>query len=190
MKRKKCLILLCHCILNCNAKVGGLAEYQGAQQSLLTYLIDNGYGLIQLPCPEITMYGVKRWGHVKEQFNTPYYRKHCREIFLPIREQIIDYLDSGYTLKTLIGIDGSPSCGIYQTCSSISWGGEMGATSGLDEKIKTLKTINSPGVFIEEIAKILRENNIQLDFIAVDETNPESSIGKIINILEGVERLS
>jgi len=184
MKRKRCIVLLCHCLLNCNSKVEGLAEYQGALESLLKYLIANGYGLIQLPCPEITMYGVKRWGQVKEQYNTPYFRTHCQQIFRPIMEQIVDYLNSGYTCKALIGIDGSPSCGVNKTCSSAQWGGEVGSADGLAAKISDLKTIPSSGVFIEEITSCFKENNIKIDLLAIDESDPELSVDEIINILE------
>jgi len=187
VKRRKCIVFLCHCILNCNSKVEGLSNYKGAQETFVNYLVANGYGLIQLPCPEITMYGIKRWGHVKEQFDSPYFRKHCQTIFLPIMEQIIDYVNSGYTCKALIGIDGSPSCGVNHIPSSALWGGEVASKYGLESKIKDLKTINAQGVFIEEIAKLLKKNQIWMDFIAIDEGNPEASIDKIIKILEGRE---
>lgn len=185
LKRKKEIVILSHCILNCNAKVEGLALYEGAQIDLIKYLIDNGYGIIQLPCPEMSMHGVKRWGHVKEQFDTPYFRKKCREIFDPVLEQIVDYTDKGYKIKALIGIDGSPSCGVYKTCSSRLWGGEVGCQYGIEDKIKDLKEVEEKGVFIEEIQSLLLEKKIKIKFIAVDEANPNASIDNIINNLGG-----
>lgn len=187
MKRKKSLVILCHCILNCNSKVEGIANYEGAQKEIIKYLCEKGYGIIQLPCPEITMYGVKRWGHVKEQFDTPYFRRHCRNIFLPILEQVKDYIKNGYTIKALIGIEGSPSCGVKKTCSSVLWGGEVGNGYGLEDKIKDLKYVESNGIYIEEISNMLRESNITIRFIAVDEENPDSSVDEVINILEREE---
>jgi len=184
MKRKKNIVLLCHCLLNCNSKIEGISDYEGAQKDILKYLIDEGYGIIQLPCPEITIYGTKRWGHVKEQFDTPFYRKHCKKIFLPILEQLQDYEKNGYNIKALIGVDGSPSCGINKTCSSAFWGGEIGTEYGLDDKLKDLKLIEASGVFIEEILIMLNENNINTKFIAVDENNINSSASKIITALE------
>lgn len=122
MMRSKKIVILSHCILNSNAKVDGLAKYEGVLGQLIVYLIEEGYGIIQLPCPEISIYGVKRWGVVKEQNNTPHYRKHCRKILEPILEPVIDYMTNGYEIKALIGVDGSPSCGVVQTCSSRIWG--------------------------------------------------------------------
>lgn len=188
MKRKKDLVILCHCLLNSNSKVEGLAQYEGACKNLIKYLVDKGYGIIQLPCPEITMYGIKRWGHVKEQFDTPCFRNHCRNIFSDVMEQIIEYTKNGYTFKTLIGIDGSPSCGVNKTCSSSLWGGEMAVEYGLSHKIKDLKFIEAKGVFIEEISNLLDVNNIKINLIAIDEKYPESSLEKITQILERLER--
>ncbi|MCB2289687.1 hypothetical protein LGK97_07910 [Clostridium sp. CS001] len=185
MQRKKEMVLLCHCIVNCNSKVEGLALYKGAQVDLIKYLIEKGYGIIQLPCPEMSMYGIKRWGQVKEQFDTPYYRNNCKKILEPILEQVLDYTRNGYSINALIGVDGSPSCGVNKTCSSSLWGGEIGFEYGIEKKIKNVITINAKGVFIEELDMLLAQNNIKIKFIAIDESNPNSSIEYIINSLEG-----
>lgn len=184
MHRKKEMVLLCHCILNCNSKVEGLSLYEGTQVELVKYLIEKGYGIIQLPCPEMSMYGIKRWGHVREQFDTPYFRKNCRKIFEPILEQIVDYTKNGYKFKALIGIDGSPSCGVNVTCSSSMWGGEVGAGYGKEEKVKDLNVINSKGIFIEEIQGMLKEKGIDIKFVAIDESNLEASTKYIIESFE------
>lgn len=185
MKRRKKIIILCHCILNCNSKVEGLSLYKGAQEKILKYFIDEGYGIIQLPCPEITLYGVKRWGNVKEQFNTPYFRKHCRDIFIPYLNQIIDYIKNGYKIDGIIGIDGSPSCGVNKTCSSLTWGGEIGCEFGIDKKINDVKIIKEKGIFIEEIQKILKEYNIDIKFFSIDEDDL-SSENKLIKIFKNI----
>jgi predicted secreted protein len=50
MLRDKKIVLLSHCFLNVNAKVYGLANYQGALEDLIRFLLAEGFGLIQLPC--------------------------------------------------------------------------------------------------------------------------------------------
>lgn len=182
MKRTKNIVIVSHCILNVNSKVEGLCEFGNTSYSLIKYLMDSDYGIIQLPCPEVTIYGIKRWGHVKEQFDTPYYRKHCRSIFEPILEQIEDYINNGYKIKTLIAINGSPSCGYNLTCSSPVWGGEFINKENIDEKINDLKIINKPGIFMEEIEKMLIEKNIKISIIDIDEEN-EALTMKIITEL-------
>ncbi len=47
------LVLLSHCLLNVNAKVYGLAKYEGALAGLTGFLVEEGFGIIQLPCPEM-----------------------------------------------------------------------------------------------------------------------------------------
>ncbi|SKA75785.1 Predicted secreted protein [Caloramator quimbayensis] len=183
MKREKKIIFLCHCILNCNSKVEGLALYEGALNKILKYLIDEGYGIIQLPCPEVTFYGIKRWGHVKEQFDTPYFRNHCKEIFMPYLNQIRHYIKNDYRIDGIIGIDGSPSCGVNKTCSSLKWGGEVGCEFGIDEKINDLKMVKGKGVFIEEIEKLLKEYNLNIKFFCIDEEDMYTE-DKLIKLLE------
>ncbi|AWK52631.1 hypothetical protein DIC82_17240 [Clostridium beijerinckii] len=183
MKKTKKIVLVSHCILNVNSKVEGLCEFRNTSNNLIKYLMDNDYGIIQLPCPEITIYGIKRWGHVKEQFDTPYYRKHCRNIFEPILEQIEDYINNDYKIKALIAINGSPSCGYNLTCSSPIWGGEFINKENTDKKINDLKFIDKSGTFMEEIENMLMEKNIKINIISIDEENEEATMKTIAELL-------
>lgn len=185
MIRDKKMVLLSHCLLNINAKVYGLATSRGAQEELINFLLEKGYGIIQLPCPEMGFEGIKRWGQVKEQLDTPFFRKYCKEIFVPILEQIIDYNKNGYRIAALIGVNGSPSCGVNKTCSSESWGGEISNWQTIEEIMQQMNMIESPGVFIEQISKLLEANGIKLPVLAVEEANPAASIADIKNFLEG-----
>jgi len=135
MKRSKKIVVLCHCILNCNSKVEGSSDYEGAMY-FNKKLIDDGFGIIQLPCPELIMYGIKRWGHSKEQFDNIIYREKCRELLLSYIYQIKMYIDNAYEVKAVIAIDGSPSCGYNKTCSSKLWYGELSGCKNLNKKIK------------------------------------------------------
>lgn len=176
LNRGKKIVLLSHCILNANSKVEGLSKYPSAVLDLISFLSENGIGMIQLPCPEMSMYGMKRWGHVKEQFDTPIFREHSRVILNDIAMQVRDYVSNGYTLVGVIGIDGSPSCGINKTCSSKSWGGE---SKSFDEaKFKDVSTINEKGVFIEELLLSLLPE-VQLPLFSVDESLMDSSLANL-----------
>ena len=180
MKRNKKIVLLAHCLLNVNAKVEGIATVEAAPINLINKILEKGYGIIQLPCIEQIVCGIKRWGQVKEQLDNPHFRNICVQQLTPVLNQVIDFIDNGYKIGAVIGIDGSPSCGVNFTCSG-NWGGEVGHGYGLDEKIQSLKEISKSGVMIEVLKQMLEENSINLKFIAVDETAPEDSIEKIIN---------
>lgn len=169
VERGRKLCLVSHCFLNCNSKVEGFCRYKGALKELIYPLIEKDYGIIQLPCPEATYYGMKRWGHVKEQFDNVYFRKHCRKILEPIIEQILDYKCSGYDINYVLGVNGSPSCGIDVTCSSSEWMGEITKQESIEKIKEELQYKNEPGVFMEELMKMLCESNIEVQFMGIYE---------------------
>lgn len=169
MNRSREIVAVCHCILNCNSKVEGLSDFKGAQDISIE-LIKRGYGIIQLPCPEMILYGIKRWGHVKEQFDNRFFREQCREMLKPYIYQFEEYLKSGYTIKGIIAIDGSPSCGYNKTCSSKNWYGELSGCRNLMEKIQDVHMVEGKGIFIQELENLLKEYNLNIDIIGFDES--------------------
>lgn len=182
MKRNKKIVIVCHCILNCNSKVEGLSEYEGAL-GFNKKLIDDGFGIIQLPCPEIMMYGMNRWGHVKEQFDNMVYRNKCRELLINYIYQIDMYLKSGYEIKGIVAINGSPSCGYDKTCSSKNWYGELSGCKNLNEKIDDVKMVDGKGVFIEELLNLLKEHNLEIPIVGINEWDLENSLENVYEIL-------
>lgn len=185
LNRGKKIILLSHCILNSNSKVEGLSKYPSSILDLISFLSENDIGMIQLPCPEMSLYGIKRWGHVKEQFDTPIFRENSRLILKDILMQVKNYISNGYTVLGIVGIDGSPSCGVNKTCSSKSWGGE--SKSFDEKKFKDVSTIHERGVFIEELTLSLLPE-IDLPLFSIDESdiglslhNLKSEILKTLN---------
>ena len=91
MEQQK-IVFVSHCALNTAAKVQRSAQEGEQEEKLrrefLHRVVDQGIQLIQLPCPEFTLYGASRWGHVKEQFDNPFFRDHCRKILQPIIQQM------------------------------------------------------------------------------------------------------
>ena len=165
MKRSKKLVLLAHCILNVNSKVVGLAQYAGALEDLVCGHIRCGSGLIQLPCPETTFLGLKRWGMTREQYDTPFYRSHCRNILQPYIQQIEDYLANGYSVEEIVGVDGSPSCGVNLTCAGYC-GGEMDDAA---RQFENLREISGRGIMMEVLVELLAEKGIAARFSAISE---------------------
>lgn len=180
MNRSRKLILVSHCLLNSNSKVEGLSKYKGVLKEFFEWAFKNGVGIIQLPCPEMSIYGINRWGHVKEQFDTMHFRKMSRKMLMPIVEQVKNYKENDYKIIGVLGVDGSPSCGVNKTCSSKTWKGELSGNEELDLMLKDIRLIDEAGVFMEELKKILKEESINLNFYAIDETCPNQSIEQII----------
>lgn len=150
------VVLISHCLLNKLSKVKSndpalTLEFEN-KKKLLNKLINDDIQIIQLPCPEFLLYGHKRWGHVKEQFNNPFFKNKCEEILKPIILQLQEYQNNNIEIIGVIGIDNSPSCGIHYTCSSQNYGGEL-TDNHLDCKI-----ISESGIFMEVFKNLIKDN--------------------------------
>lgn len=166
------MVAISHCLLNVNAKIEGLNPFVAMYDELVGFLREHDIGIIQLPCPETYYAGLKRWGMVKEQYDNPYYRKTCRDLLEPTLIQIKSYIQAGYRVLAVIGIDGSPSCGVNYTGSSSEWKGSLAELEDLDGVVRSETRIPEKGVWMEELERLLDEENISVPFLAVDETHP------------------
>lgn len=162
----KKIIFVSHCILNTASKVvlynqDEIDAEEALRLKFMRKVIENGVQVIQLPCAEFTLYGAKRWGHVSDQFDNIFFRNHCRQILTPIINQLIEYLDNPEFFEVLgiIGIDGSPSCGVDYTCQA-NWYGSFESRQGLQETLDTCKMVNKPGIFMDVLKQMLKENNL------------------------------
>lgn len=162
------ILIVSHCILNTSSKVisNNTTEDQKEadnREKLLNYVIKNNIQLLQLPCPELVMYGSRRWGHVKEQFDHPFFRIQCKKMLIPIVMQLKEYASSPerFELLAIIAIDGSPSCGYRLTCRG-DWGGELSDCPDFDNKLSSLYLLNESGIFMEELKKLLDEEYLDI----------------------------
>lgn len=165
IEAKKQLVILSHCILNEKSKVNGYVQEPETIEKVVFPYIRKSIGIIQLPCPEFTYLGNLRWGMTKEQFDTLAYRKHCQKILAPIVEQIEEYVDKGYSIVEVVGIKGSPSCGVFSTCVGYD-GGEI---SSIQTNPQKARLVRGGGVYIEELIRLLKNKNITLPIVELDE---------------------
>lgn len=179
MKRTRKIVLLAHCILNVNAKIEGIATVPAGCSELVSGLLDHGYGIIQLPCMEQLCCGIARWGQVREQLDFPAYRRRCVEMLEPVLDQVEDFLHNGYQICGVIGLDGSPSCGVNETCSG-QWGGELGGEHQTEEKLAGLKMVKGSGVMMEVLRDLMEARGYIIPFFAVEETDPDSDAARIL----------
>lgn len=111
MFRDKKFIIVSHCVINQNSVVMTLARAKGSFE-FVKKIIDEGIGIVQLPCPEFKYLGLKREGMTKEQYNTLEYRELCKNLFIPILDDVREYLNNGYEFMGILGINESPTCSI------------------------------------------------------------------------------
>ena len=70
---------------------------------------------IQMPCPELTYAGLLRSRQTREQYDTQTVRRHCRQIASSIADQVEEYLRNGFKVLVVLGVEGSPTCGVEET---------------------------------------------------------------------------
>jgi len=186
VNNNKRIIAVSHCIFNKHSKVESTSPKDPDTTKLLSYLLDKNIGIIQLPCPEMHMYGIKRWGHVKEQFDTPFFRETSRELLKPFGLQVKDYTNNGYDLIGIIGIEGSPSCGAFNTCKGPDWGGEFKDIDLVQQKVSTITYTSSKGVFMEELENMLNSINIEPIFFGLLGNEVDDLINSLSLHLEGI----
>jgi predicted secreted protein len=155
--RSRKVVLVPHCTLNQNARSAGAAERPAAIAELVSYLIDSGIGILQMPCPEIHAIGLDRGGiQVEEALRTPSGRILCRGLARDLVKQVRMYRDFGIQVIGILGKNGSPSCGVEET-----WGN--GVCPGT-------------GAFMEALKAELDEKGILLPIAGIKDCRPDVSV--------------
>ena len=179
------ILFVAHCVLNTASKVVMYNESEMAAEEALRVdfvkkALLSGVQLIQLPCPEFLLYGSRRWGHVSDQFDTPYFRKECRRMLEDIVLQLREYRSNGTRFEMLgvVGIDGSPSCGVDYTCRG-EWGGNLSDRDDLERVIAGAELVKGSGIMIQELRAMLQEEGIDLPLRGLFAAEPE----KILSLL-------
>jgi predicted secreted protein len=126
------VVFLSHCLLNQNVRYLGGAGRAGAVDEVVNHYLARGIGICQLPCPEQHAWG----GVLKRRMLVAYgaggtlkapvvrlllrpfiwYTRHVyARLARIVARDIVDYQRSGIDVTGLIGIGGSPSCGVRTT---------------------------------------------------------------------------
>lgn len=154
--RSKKVMFASSCILNVNNKVKELARYRGAFKELLELMDEYDIGIQQMDCPETLFLGVNRWSAVKNLYDTPAFRRICREIAGRVADYTFSYIQAGYCVVGILLINGSPTCGCDMTCYDEKWGGtptDFGNQSTF---------VEGKGILVEELIKTFEDRNIPL----------------------------
>ncbi len=167
------VVILAHCILNQATRArwdgGGATRTEGAIKEIITPLLEHGVGIIQMECPEQTLYGNPRPPKSKDDYDTPEFKKKCREIAERAMQTIEN---SAPELIAALGFEGSPSCGVGRTTRTIK--GSHAESPG-------------EGHLIEAIRQEMRKKGLDAPIIGVGLREGEMSIalGKLESLLKG-----
>jgi len=155
-KRSGKIAVVAHCILNQNSRVLGLAERSNAITEIVEFLIRNDIGIIQMPCPELSHLGILRKEQTRDQYDNAVFRKGCRKIATEIVDQIREYSKAGIKTKIIIGVDGSPSCGVNKT-----------SKKNPCKKMVESQSVKRFGILMEELCLELRKRKVSIPFYGI-----------------------
>lgn len=168
MERSKKIVILAHCILNQNSVVIPYAREMKVFKPFIEICFDENIGILQLPCPEKSLYGLKRWGHVKDQFEHPGFINPAKESLKRFIDEIKEYIANGYEILGVYGIKGSPSCGVSLTCRG-DWCGEASNYKDLEDIKSRVSMVEEMGIYMELFKQLLEENKIFIEFIDIED---------------------
>jgi len=176
--RSKRITFLAHCLLNQNAKVAGLASYPGIFSPLISVLESAGVGIIQLPCPEFECLGPLRpFGtDTVEQYDTPEYRATCAKIAKCTATQAASYINAGYEIVCIMGVEGSPSCSVLRAPHLVSENrSQLKPGMGPPETLP-FAALQGRGIFIEALNDQLTASGLSIPFIGIPESQETGSL--------------
>ncbi|NPV63437.1 MAG: hypothetical protein HPY61_12575 [Methanotrichaceae archaeon] len=133
--------VLAHCLLNPYTRVKGLAH--------LCY--SPAGAAIQLPCPEALYLGLSRWAVTRNQLDLPGFRRFCRKLIEPYADLLAMLAAEGKRIR-IVGVAGSPSCGIDTT----SAGYDGGRVRECEHR-----HICGRGIFMEELTAELERRGVE-----------------------------
>lgn len=191
-QRSNKVIFVSHCILNENTRYFGGAFRKGAMREVLTKLHDQGIGIVQMKCPE-----QQAWGGVQKSFMwkivgakkrliykfrsiiVPVFIRYTinkyRRLARDVLHDIVDYQNAGFEIVGLVGVDGSPSCGIlrklrmncsFEVLADLSM--ETLNITALNDQLYSWCLDEGAGMFIDELKRQLDRKNILIKFYSVD----------------------
>lgn len=110
-KKDKKIVLITQCLVNPYCRVHILGQNFPLSQELTNYLMEKKVGIIQYPCPETTAMGLKRNPQGREQYDSIFFRDHCKELLKIPMLMVREFVKNGYRLTCFIGLENSPTCG-------------------------------------------------------------------------------
>ncbi|ADK83012.1 CD3072 family TudS-related putative desulfidase [Sediminispirochaeta smaragdinae] len=181
------ILFVSHCILNTASKVELFCEEEMEKEENLRRLflkqaIEAGFQLVQLPCPEFLLYGPQRWGHVSDQFDNTFFRNYSDAFLAPYIDQIKEYHShpEKFKIAGVVGIDGSPSCGVTYTCKSARWKGDFSGRENVDAIIDSVTLEKGNGIFIRELRRLLEKEGLQVPVVGLFADEPQ----RLFDLLE------
>jgi predicted secreted protein len=173
-----------------NTRYLGGAFRRGSVSEIVSEATGKGVGIVQIECPE-----QRAWGGILKKYmwlafdakNSPVYRfrrlllpvytLHTRLVYRRIAASLVkdirDYQKSGFTVKGIAGVDGSPTCGVDITLD-VNASFEFFAANNTESlnrdtfnsRLYDTCAVKGSGMFIEELKKLLLKKRLSIPIYA------------------------
>jgi len=190
-QRRGQVVVLSHCLLNENTRYLGGAGRPGCVREIVDGCTAAGLGMIQMPCPEeaawggvhkrrlLLLYGSARWlpGPLRRLL-LPALLDHTHRIYGRLARdtgrRAADYRRAGLDVVAVVGVDGSPSCGVARTLDIPA---AVDRLARADRRTLTTAAVNAivrdtvvpgSGLFTELLRRDLGRRGIDLPYLAHD----------------------
>lgn len=189
------VVFVSHCLLNQNTRYLGGAVCPGVVADAIDPYVNGGMGIVQMECPEQRVWGgvLKRrflWlidhPHVSGLFGIRsrlvkgYLRFRYRRLAATVLRDLEDYVDSGFDIVGVVGVAGSPSCGVNTTLDlglalrAIGSCPRSGPTADwINRSVIAKSAIPGRGLFTEALADGMDRRSIRLPFDEVNLVEPD-----------------
>ena len=184
--RSRRLVVVSHCLLDQNTRYPGGAVCPGAVAHLLQPWLDDGVGVLQMPCPEQrTWGGVRRppmlWALRHRRLSgalrplLPLVRRCLRWRYAwlarTVARDVADADRAGQQIVGVLGVAGSPSCGVRTTLDldlalrRISRSGHALSARWLSQDVVAAAERPGAGLFMEALQERFASRRLEVPFV-------------------------
>jgi predicted secreted protein len=192
-ERSRQVVFLSHCLLNENTRYLGGACRRCCVREVVEQCMERGIGMVQMPCPErevwggvlkrklLFLYGAQRRSALVGRLAPAllplvlgYVRLRYRRIARRVVDEVDDYIRSGFSVVGIVGIDGSPTCGLHRTIDAPAFVRSMSrvdlTTFTVREQNDLVRRHATPGrgIFMEELVRELDARHLDVPLLAHD----------------------
>lgn len=177
--RSQKVAFLAHCLLNQNAISDGTAVRPAGFPEMVSYLLEHGVGIVQLPCPELLCLGLDRGDpqgaersvvventRIRRAMAQAEPSRRLARLVADTMAQLLQYRRYGFQVVGILGANRSPCCG-------------ADTTSQDDQEVPGM------GVFLEALAHRLEEVGWKIPMVGFRGT--DDAVETVQRLLERAE---
>ena len=181
------VVFMSHCLLNQNTRYLGGAVCPGVVSAAIAPYVRDGTGIIQMACPEQRVWGgvlktrllwliahprIARAARVLFPVVLRYVRWRYAHQARAIVRDVEAYLASGLSVRGIVGVAGSPSCGVLTTldlnhaAAALARRGRVPPTAAWMNMVVVGPALRpGSGIFIEALARAMGRRNVHVPML-------------------------